>query len=95
MSNCSNHKKEISGITDMKDLAEMIGELHYETMSIFLQYFAVKLQKDGLNDLMAGRDKLSYVLLEASAGIVQASIQIDEAWKISKPFMTNSNPESI
>jgi len=37
---CSQHKKEVAGILDMKVLAEMIGDLHYETLAEFLNSLA-------------------------------------------------------
>lgn len=33
MSDCKNHKKEVAGISDMKVLAEAIGDLHYEALA--------------------------------------------------------------
>lgn len=60
--NCSKHKKDILGVTDMKDLAEMIGDLHYETLSEFLDKLSDKLYLDGAKDSAANRIKLGDML---------------------------------
>jgi len=43
MSNYINHKKEVLGESDMKVLAEKIGDLHYETLSEFICELSDKL----------------------------------------------------
>lgn len=84
---CSRHKKEVAGVTDMKQLAEMIGDLHYETLSDFLLELAEKIYKDGQNDFLNGRRMLSNRLFEAQYNIAKAHEFINQAWEISKPFM--------
>lgn len=89
--NCSHHKKDIAGITDMKQLAEMIGDLHYETLAELLFELQTKLHNDGMKDLKAGRFKLASKLHIASSHVYEASNQIESAWQISKPFMQQNN----
>ena len=95
MSDCSKHKKEVAGITDMKVLAEMIGDLHYETLEELLGRLGTKLYLDGLNDRSHGRQLLGYALTDASDAMYKSAKHIAEAWHISKPFMQqqkNNNP---
>lgn len=90
---CSRHKKDVAGITDMKLLAEMIGDLHYETLYIFLERLSEKFNSDSFNDYKGGRVELSDTLQVAQRKIHEASWMIRKAWRISKPFM-NKNDKS-
>ncbi|HXS61096.1 MAG TPA: hypothetical protein VN703_09845 [Candidatus Sulfopaludibacter sp.] len=55
MKDCSNHKKDVAGISDMKELATLIGDLHYETLGDFLHCLSNKLKIDSDKDLANGR----------------------------------------
>lgn len=88
---CSQHKRDIAGITDMKHLAEMIGDLHYETLSTLLNNLQQKLQSDAEKDFKAGRVKLSAELRNAGLKIDGAWWHIYNAWEISEPFMKSKN----
>ena len=81
------HPRNVGEYTDMKKLAEDIGNLHYETLVDLMIHMADKLEDDANSDKDKGRRKLSHHLNEASLNIVNASSDIDEAWRISKPFM--------
>src|SRR5580765_1792808 len=87
MSNCSNHKKDVAGISDMKVLAEMIGDLHYGRLTELLYQLNAKLHNDGAKDMMAGRYHLAYALFEAADNCMEVKKAILKAWQISKPFM--------
>lgn len=87
MSDCSKHKKEVAGISDMKVLAEMIGDLHYETLFSFVESLSEKLFLDAAKDRTAGRRQLANYLEAAANNIHFASFQIEAALEISKPFM--------
>lgn len=87
--NCSTHSKEVAGISDMKVLAEMISDLHYETLSHFLLHLSEKICKDGVKDLNNGRKKLFIALDSAQRKLFESSLLIRDAWKISKPFMND------
>ncbi len=87
MSDCANHKKDVHGVTDMKLLAEAVGDLHYQTLAEFIGRLGTKLYKDGLKVRMNNREKLGYALTDASDELMKAGLRISEAWKISKPFM--------
>ena len=88
MSDCSKHKKEIAGISDMKVFAEEVGDLHYETLTQFLYYLSKKIGEDANKDYSGGRDKLAGALQDAEASVFESSLRIEKAWQISKPFMS-------
>ena len=88
MTNCSAHKKEVAGISDMRLLAEMIGDLHYETLAELLNMMAEKFFLDADKDKQNGRDELYKCLLWIYYGIHKASYGAERAWKVCKPFMT-------
>lgn len=90
MDNCSQHKKSVAGIEDMKVLAEMIGDLHYESLVALLGRLSIKLYKDGLKDRGGERDQLGYALCDASNNVAAAAVDINKAWQISKPFMNRT-----
>ena len=93
MSDCSNHKKEVAGISDMKVLAEMIGDLHYETLSTLLYHLSDKFYIDGRKDLSAGRKRLGEALYDAQLTMHRTHQHIDKAYKHSAPFMKEENPQ--
>jgi hypothetical protein len=88
---CSRHKKEVAGISDMKLLAGMVGDLHYKSLEDFIGYLCTKLYKDGLKDRMNNREKLGYVLTDASDALKKAAKHIAEAWVICQPYMKSDN----
>jgi hypothetical protein len=90
MSDCSKHKKEVGGISDMKVLAEAIGDLHYEALAEFLECLRDKIYADAGKDYDAGRYSLGGRLNHAAFFIGQAHLMIERAWKISEPFMNSS-----
>lgn len=85
--NCSGHKKEVAGISDMKVLAEMIGDLHYDSLFGLLEALYMKLDSDAKKDKEAKRPILASYLINASSWICMASENIKEAYEISKPYM--------
>lgn len=94
MPDCSKHTKEVAGISDMKVLAEMVGDLHYETLAVFLERLVDKLYLDATKDQSNGRYKLSCELNHAANCIYYAHINIESAWEISKPFMEEKIKQS-
>lgn len=87
MDNCENHKKEVAGISDMKELAELIGDLHYETLSELLNALALKINTDGTRDFNSGRKLLGEILVDCSDRLSEAGDCIIAAWQVCKPFM--------
>ncbi len=84
---CENHKKEIAGITDMKVLAEMIENLHYESQADFLNHYCALTKERSINDRKEWKPRLANFLDAASNNLGFAAEQIKGAWQISKPFM--------
>jgi hypothetical protein len=91
MSDCSRHSKQVAGVSDMRLLAENIGDLHYETLQELFGRLSIKLYRDGFDDRLAGRQKLGAALNNASISLKTAASHIKEAWDISKPFMKQQN----
>jgi len=87
MDNCSKHKKDLFGETDMKKVAEAIGDLHYQALGELLWKLACKLKRDAFKDKIGGREKLHDFLWVAGDHIECAAFGIQDAWQISKPFM--------
>lgn len=90
---CSRHSKQVGGFTDMKLLAEAIGDLHYETLSEFLSELCQKISNDAVKDSKESRVGLAIELKNASHYIGMAHAKIKAAWKISKPFMDKPNTQ--
>jgi hypothetical protein len=88
---CSRHKKEIAGISDMKVLAEMIGDLHYEALGELLVHLSHKIWGDSVKDREAGRIQLANALLHTSVRVDLAYECMKEVWRISKKFMNDKN----
>jgi putative IMPACT (imprinted ancient) family translation regulator len=94
MNDCSKHKKDIAGITDMKVLAEMIGDLHYETLAELFKELSKKFNQDSRKDWKNKRVQLSIRLKDASISTKSTFISINQLWQISEPFMIEQNPAS-
>ncbi len=91
MDSCGKHIKSVAGVIDMKQLAEMIGDLHYEILGELVKQLWLKLDKDGHKDIQSGRIKLGCDLLEASTKAFLLYEEIQKVWEISKPFMSKKN----
>src|SRR5262245_27445840 len=85
--NCRQHLREVAGITDMKQLATIIGDLHYEVLAELLYEVNAKLHRDGGNDCIQGRTQLGLQLFSAADCMMEARNHISKAWAISKPYM--------
>jgi hypothetical protein len=93
MNDCSNHKKEVCGISDMKELANLIGDLHYETLTELFDNLTIKFQNDCIKDREAGRTELAQCLLWIRSAMSKAGYGAKRAWEISKPFMQPKKPQ--
>lgn len=94
MSDCSKHKKEVAGISDMRELAEMIGDLHYETLAHLLYEVSKKIDADAIKDYNNGREKLASALQYTGYSLFESSLRCEKAWQISKPFMQPTLPST-
>jgi len=84
---CSNHRKDLFGRSDMKVVAEAIGDLHYEAMVELFDNLTLKFRKDGIKDIDGERVDIGDILLQSSGITFRLAKKIRVAWKISKPFM--------
>lgn len=84
---CENHKKEVAGISDMMVLAEMIGDLHYESLSKLMLELSGKFLRDSGKDFKDEKLLLAAQLAGAHNCLHQCYFNIYNAWQISKPFM--------
>lgn len=89
MSKCERHSRNIEKYDGtLKELAEDIGDLHYEELpKLLLLLLEDKFLKDALNDRRGGRIKLANVLLNLSSKMYEAAEEAQNAWNISKPYM--------
>jgi hypothetical protein len=88
---CSNHEQHICGIFEMENVAELIGNLHYETLADLFMYLHRKIGSDCAKDMKEGRIILGNHLYDAANAIYQAQGAIKLAWERSKPFMNTPN----
>lgn len=94
MNDCSQHKKEVAGISDTKVLARMIVDTHYQWQSELWKEISNCYKQDSRKDWVDRKIKLSQRLKAASINSKQTYIQITEAWQISKPFMEQPPKQS-
>jgi hypothetical protein len=83
----NKHPIKISYEGSFEKLAEEIGDLRYDVLSDFLKLLSEKICKDAKKDRGRGRVKLSTSLFLACDALDTAQLQIDDALKISMPFM--------
>lgn len=87
---CSTHRKDLNGLTDMKAVAESIGNLHYETLAELLLRLKEKLQDDSTKDKEGGRELLAKKLWLAAGGIYTGYVNITIASAVCKQFMNEA-----
>ena len=82
------HKDKIDNYNgSMQVLAENIGDLKYDTLAVFLELLAAKIQKDGDKDKSRGRVKLAKHLHDCSNNLTECAQSISTAWVICEPYM--------
>lgn len=84
---CANHRKDVFGVSDMEELANAIGDLHYETLTILMSKLSNKIKYDAEKDDNGGRKQLASTLYRASEQLKYVSEFIGDAWVISKKYM--------
>ncbi len=81
------HKSKIEKYPgSMEELVEEIGDLKYDSLAIFLELLAHKIQKDGQKDKERNRVKLSNNLFKSAEKIKESKEFMDKAWVICGPF---------
>jgi hypothetical protein len=81
------HPTDIEYPGGFKKLAEDLGNLRYDVLNKFLNYLSSQIARDSIGDSLRKRVKLSARLHKASNLILYAAHEIEEAWKISAPYM--------
>lgn len=71
----------------LNELAEDIGDLRYDALADFLALLAAKMHNDAVADEGRKRYKLAESLHECGRAIAESKVAVDEAWRISEPFM--------
>ena len=84
---CTDHRVDVFGKTNMKELAEEICNLRYDAFADLMDHMETKLMKDAAKDKFGGRKLLADVLYSASFCFSAAHKRIRKAWDISKKFM--------
>lgn len=84
---CNDHPVDVFGRTDMRFVAEAIGDLYYRSLSDLFQHLSKKLRSDGQLDEADGRSILANCLFLASNAIYTAYVRTEEAWAVSSPYM--------
>lgn len=86
---CKNHTREVEKYDgSLWQLANDVGNLHYDSLNIFLKFLGDKLVIDAKKDYGARRTKIAGELALAAAAIKDAEKFALKAWETSKPFMT-------
>ena len=84
--NCSKHKHNVDGFTNPQ-LANEIGNLHYESAIELFNALSKKFEMDSEADREKGREKLASQLLKIAFLFKDMEIEMSEAWRISEPYM--------
>lgn len=71
----------------LEELAEDIGDLRYDALADFLALLTAKMHRDAVADEGRKRYKLAKSLHECSRALQESKVAVDEAWRISEPFM--------
>ena len=71
----------------LEELANDIGNLRYDSLAEFLRHLSNKIHADSCNDFENCRFKLAQELKQCSYYIGLSKTYINEAWKISEPYM--------
>jgi len=84
----AKHPRTVDGYNgSLEKLAEAIGNMTYDTTSVFIEKLADDLIRQGDADLARGRKKLASELYSAAQELYEARDAMDKAWKICEPYM--------
>lgn len=82
------HHENIQKYTGtLEDLATELGDLRYDALANFLHAFSKKIATDAAKDRSRKRIKLAKSLEQSAVYLEQSATEIEEAWRICKPFM--------
>ena len=81
------HQTSIERYTgSLKELAEDIGDLRYDSLVKLLKQLADKIKYDGDQDYNRNRIKLAEQLHQCAVHLNEAKRCIDKAWVICEPY---------
>lgn len=84
-----SHRRDIEHYEGQVDqLASDTGRLTYDQLAAFLGFLAQELSSQSEADEKRGRPRLSHEVAQAAQHLLEAVPHIDEAWRISAPYMT-------
>lgn len=96
MSNdCSQHTKEVAGISDMEVLAEMIENMSYEQHPKLFKELAKRYKERSRSDWKEGKVQLSIRGKAISNLLKYAYVPANEMRQISKPFMAKTTKKIL
>ena len=87
MEDCSQHKKDLFGETDMKKVAIIIGDLHHKSLMELFYHLPNVFERLSEKDYYAGNNALGHNLNEIQLRLRQIQPFIKRLWEISKKFM--------
>ena len=73
----------------LEEVADILCNLRYDSLSEFLGMFAENLLQDAIKDKKNGRIKLSRCLERAASSSFELQQDMQDAWEICKPYMEN------
>ena len=89
------HPLKVEGFDgSLDDLAKAIGKMRFDSIDDFLRCLAEDLHKQADDDNEAGRIQLANSLYSAALNVYSARDKIAKAWKISKPYMQDTEQET-
>jgi hypothetical protein len=80
------HKTKLDYVTFEK-LARDLADLRYDALAEFLEKLRIQIGSDGENDFDKDRRQLAAALKECYFDLGSAQEDIEEAWRISEPYM--------
>ncbi|MDP4012324.1 MAG: hypothetical protein Q8R00_01850 [Candidatus Nanoarchaeia archaeon] len=86
------HPISVEGFNgSLEDLVDKLGKMRFDILRNFLSLLSENLSAQADADANAGRSQLANQLYAASLKIYGAKDKIDRAYKISKPYMKDTN----
>ena len=86
MSDCKEHKVP-EYLRNLEQVANDIGDMPYDKVSVLFGYLQIKIQKDAENDGKGGRKRLSLLLSRTSFNLSVIQDQFRKIWQLCKPHM--------
>lgn len=84
----AQHSKIVKGFQgSLDELAQSIGDMSYDQVSVFIERFANDINRQADADLARGRKKLAGELYATAKKLYEAKDAMDSAWKICEPYM--------